>query len=65
QNTLMRPIQERILVAIEEVATREGYDYVFDRKGDFLFMYARDQHDLSDDVLAELGIDTEDSSAGR
>ena len=57
QESLMRPIQERVLAAIEEVATRDGYDYVFDRSGDFLFMYAREQYNLSDEVLAELGID--------
>lgn len=58
QETLMRPLQEKILAAIEEVAVAEGYDYVFDRKGDFLFMFAREQYDLSDKVLAEMGIDT-------
>lgn len=57
QRELMRPLQERILTAVEEVATSEGYDYVFDKSGDFLFMYARDQYDLSDQVLRELGID--------
>lgn len=64
QDNLMRPIQERVLEAIENVATREGYDYVFDRKGDFLFMFAREQFDLSDAVLAELGIDIDNSGGG-
>ena len=59
QEQLMRPIQERILEAIEEVAVADGFDYVFDRNGDFLFLYARSQYDLSDRVLEELGIDVE------
>jgi len=59
QRELMRPIQERILVAVEEVATGEGYDYVLDQSGDVLFMFARDQYDLSDRVLRELGVDVE------
>lgn len=59
QEQLMRPIQERILEAIEEVAEADGFDYVFDRNGDFLFLYARPQYDLSDRVLEELGIDVE------
>ena len=63
QERLMRPLQERVLAAIEEVATADGYDYVFDKSGDYLFMFAREQFDLSDDVLEELGIDLE--SAGR
>ncbi len=59
EDNLMRPLQERILAAIEEVATRDGYDYVFDRQGDFLFLYARTQHDLSEKVLEELGLDAD------
>jgi len=57
QEQLMRPIQERVLTAIEEVATQEGFDYIFDKSGDFLFLYARDQWNISDQVLEELGID--------
>ena len=64
QEQLMRPLQERILIAVEEVATAEGYDYVFDVAGDFLFMFKREQHNLNDRVLRELGIDVE-STQGR
>jgi outer membrane protein len=64
QAELLRPIQERILAAVEEVATTEGYDYVFDKSGDYLFLFARDQYDLSADVLRELGVDV-DAGAQR
>jgi len=57
QNRLMRPIQERILEAVEEVARDGNFDYVFDKSGDYLFLFARTQLDLSDRVLEELGID--------
>lgn len=57
QEKLMRPLQEKILQAIDDVATAEGYDYVFDVAGDFLFMFRRAQFDLSETVLLELGID--------
>lgn len=65
QRELMRPIQERILVAVEDVATSEGYDYVLDQSGDVLFMFARDQYDLSDVVLRELGVDVERQNDGN
>ncbi len=58
QQRQMRPVQERVLAAIEEVAQSEDYDYVFDKSGDFLFLYARPQLDISDLVLEELGIDS-------
>ncbi len=64
QRELMRPIQERILVAVEDVATSEGYDYVLDQSGDVMFMFARDQYDLSDVVLRELGVDVERQNDG-
>lgn len=65
QEQLMRPLQERILEAIDEVATSEGYDYIFDKSGDLIFLFTRDQYDVSLFVLEELGIDTEKLSGGR
>lgn len=64
QENLMRPIQEQVVTALEEVAEQDGYDFVFDKAGDYLFLFARDQHDLSDRVLEELGIDIEQSASG-
>ncbi len=66
QQRLLRPVQERVLSAVETVAEAEGYDYVFDRSSEVFIMYAREQHDLSDEVLAELGIDVDTmGNAGR
>jgi outer membrane protein len=62
QELLMRPIQERILTAIEEVATQEGFDYIFDKSGDFLFLFAQERWNMSDKVLEELGIDVTTAS---
>jgi outer membrane protein len=56
QQQRMRPVQERVLEAIEAVAEEDGYEYVFDRAGEFLFLYAAAKHDLSDRVLDELGV---------
>lgn len=65
QKELMRPIQERILKATEKVATAEGYDYVFDKGGKVLFMYARDEYDLSNSVLRELGVTPNQQTSER
>ena len=64
QQALMRPLQERILAAIETIANNESYDYVFDKSGDFLFLFARPQHDLTDRVLRELGVTTTTNRPG-
>jgi len=65
QKKLMRPIQKRVLSAAEEVATEEGYDYVFDKSEKVLFLYARDEHNLNEQVLRKLGITPDDRAEGR
>lgn len=57
QQQALRPVQQRVLEAIEEVADRAGYDYVFDRSGEFLFLFAAPQHNLTARVMEELGLD--------
>jgi len=64
QEQLLKPIQERVLAAIEDVATAEGYDYVFDKSGDVLFLFANEDYDLSNQVLEELGIEVDQTGRG-
>ena len=65
QDNQMRPLQERLMNAIETVASEDGYDYIFDKNGDYLFLFAREQYDLSDRVLEEMGIDLEETTRRR
>ena len=57
EQQLLRPIQERVLEAIETIAEEGDYDFVFDRSGDLTFLYARSTHNVTDLVLVELGVD--------
>ena len=61
QDNLMRPLQEKLMKAIEVVAATDGFDYIFDKSGDFLFLFAREQFDVSDRVLQELGIEIDEN----
>ncbi len=54
QNELMKPVQDRVFKAIEEVAREEGYDYVLDKSGEILMMFANEKHDLTPKVLQKL-----------
>lgn len=56
QNELMKPVQDRVFKAIQDVATEEGYDYVFDKSGEILLMYANPKYDLTDKVLEKLKV---------
>jgi outer membrane protein len=50
----MKPVQNKVFSAIKEVAQEEDYDYVFDRSGDILLLYAKDKYDITVKVLNKL-----------
>lgn len=56
QQARLRPVQERLLAAVEAVATDGDYDFIFDRSGEFVFLYTRARNDVTDRVLDELGL---------
>ncbi|HET9131185.1 MAG TPA: OmpH family outer membrane protein, partial [Terriglobia bacterium] len=56
QNELMKPVQDRVFKAIQDVAQEEGYDYVFDKSGEILLMYANPKYDITDKVLEKLKV---------
>jgi outer membrane protein len=57
QRELLEPIQRQIFDAITRVATRDNFDFVFDRAQDTKFLFVRTQWNLNTEVLIELGID--------
>ena len=54
QDEFMKPIQNRVFTAIEEVALEKELDFVFDRSGDLIFLYAKEEYDITGDVLNKL-----------
>lgn len=54
QNELMKPVQDRVFKAIEEVAKEEGFDYILDQSGEILMMYANPRNDITPKVLERL-----------
>ncbi|MCX6266506.1 MAG: OmpH family outer membrane protein [Bacteroidetes bacterium] len=52
---LVKPIQEKIYNAIQELSTSNNYAVVFDKGGSLTMMYANPKYDISDDVLDNLG----------
>jgi len=61
QKELLEPIQRVVFDAISTVAEDNGFDFVFDRAGDVSVMYSRQEWNLNDEVLLELGIDIQNS----
>ncbi|MCF6268449.1 MAG: OmpH family outer membrane protein [Melioribacteraceae bacterium] len=54
QEEIMKPIQNKIFNAIEDVAEDEDLDYVFDKSGDIIFLYAKEEYDITAKVLEKL-----------
>jgi len=52
---LVKPIQDKVFNAVEEIATRKSFSFVFDKAGTISILYADPKLDLSDDVLKQLG----------
>ncbi len=52
---LVKPIQDKIFTAIEEIATSGNYAVIFDKAGSVSLIYTNPRFDRSDDVLEKLG----------
>lgn len=57
QSELLEPVQRKIFEALNRVANRDNFDFIFDRAADTKYLFARQQWNLTDEVLLELDID--------
>jgi outer membrane protein len=54
QNDVMKPIQNKIFKVLEEISKEDGYDYVFDKSGEILLLYANEKNDLTQKVISRM-----------
>ncbi|HSV87286.1 MAG TPA: OmpH family outer membrane protein [Bacteroidales bacterium] len=52
---LIKPIQDRVFRAVEELATNENYAVIFDKAGSLTMIFTDVRFDLSDQILRNLG----------
>lgn len=65
QNDLMKPVQDRIFKALQDVAKEEGYDFIFDKSGDILLMYTNEKYDVTQKVLDKLLTPTQSTASPK
>ena len=53
---LIKPIQDKVFDAMQKVASKKSYTFIFDKANQSNLVYADKKSDLSDEVLKELGI---------
>ncbi len=51
---LVKPIQDQVFVAVQEIAKNRNYDLIFDKSADVITLYAADRLDVSDQVLRSI-----------
>lgn len=51
---LVKPIQDQVFVAVQEIAKNRKYDLIFDKSADVITLYAADRLDVSDQVLRSI-----------
>jgi outer membrane protein len=56
---LIKPVQDKLYDAVQKVAKQEGLDFIFDKAGGVLMLYANQKFDKTFEVMDELGIPTE------
>ena len=53
---LIKPIQDQIFDAMQKIASKRNYSFVFDKANQSNLIYADSKFDISDEVLKEMGI---------
>jgi len=54
QNELMKPVQDKMFKAIQDVAKEGDYDFVFDRSSHLMLLYMNEKYDLTQKVIRKL-----------
>ncbi|HQW68744.1 MAG TPA: OmpH family outer membrane protein [Flavobacterium sp.] len=48
---LVKPIQDQVFTAVQDIAELKKYDYVFDKSSDLTMLFTAKRHDISDQVI--------------
>lgn len=56
---LIKPIQDRVFEAVQQLAKEESLDFIFDKAGAVTMLYTNAQYDRSDEVLESMGVDVD------
>jgi outer membrane protein len=62
---LVKPIQDKVYTAVEEMATTGNFAIIFDKAGSLSILYSNPRFDKSDEVLEKLGYKPGGYSTGK
>ena len=53
---LITPIQDQVLIIVQQIAEEKKYDFIFDRSSDIVMLYSAKNYDISDLVLKRIKV---------
>ncbi len=62
QEAKVKPIQEKVFKAVETIAERKRFAFVFDKAGEVTWLFTDANWDLTEDVLGELGVEEDNKN---
>jgi len=54
KKTLIEPVQDQVLTAVQEYAKAKKYDFIFDKSADVVMMYSNKRYDISDYIVRKI-----------
>ncbi|CAA0240326.1 OmpH family outer membrane protein [Tenacibaculum maritimum] len=54
---LVQPVQDQVYNAIQNIATKKKYDFVFDKSSDLVMLYSNKKYDISELIIKLINID--------
>ena len=54
KSVLVKPIQDQVFTAIQDISEAKKYDFIFDKSSDLTILFAAKRHDISDQVVRTL-----------
>jgi Skp family chaperone for outer membrane proteins len=57
RQNMVKPIQDQVLTAVQDIAKKKRYDFVFDKSADVVMLFSAKKFDISDLVLRTINRD--------
>ena len=54
KSVLVKPIQDQVFTAVQDISEAKKYDFIFDKSSDLTILFAAKRHDVSDQVVRSI-----------
>jgi Skp family chaperone for outer membrane proteins len=51
---LVKPVQDQVFTAVQDIAEAKKYDFIFDKSSDLTMLFAAKKHDISEQVIRSI-----------